>query len=191
MKKIIVLLALFALIACSLFADDFTSCLNLIDKKLNASTVAAVQQYSANLSDSQKYSIFETKKSSGTIPFLVNFVLGCGIGSYIQGDTVGGTIALCGDLGGYALVIGGALSAASSAVVADETGANIGATVAVAGYVTLIASRIFTCIRPFTYASGYNHRLSSALYSNTSFAMVPSINEKGQTEVVLIGKVNF
>lgn len=191
MKKIIVIFALFCLFACSLFADDFTSCLNLIDKKLNASTVAAVQQYSANLSDSQKYSIFETKKSSGTIPFLVNFVLGCGIGSYIQGDTVGGTIALCADLGGYALVIGGALSAASSTVSTDATGAGIGATVAVAGYVTLIANRIFTCIRPFTYASGYNKRLSSALYASTSFAMVPAVNEKGQAEVMLVGKVNF
>lgn len=190
-KKVIVLLALLCLFACSLFADDFTSCLNLIDKKLNASTVAEVQKYSANLSESQKYSIYESKKSSGTIPFVVNFFLGCGIGSYIQGDVLGGTISLCGDVGGYALIVGGYVSAAASAVSNSSSGLAGGSAAVIAGGAILLANRIFTCIRPFTYASSYNKRLSTALYASTSFAMVPSINEKGQPEVVLVGKVNF
>ena len=191
MKKIAVLLVLLCLIACSLFADDFTSCLTLIDKKLDASTVASIQQFSANLSDSQKYSLYESKKTSGTVPFVVNLLLGCGIGSYIQGDTLGGTISLCADLGGYGLIIGGMTTAATGIVKNSESSATAGTTAIIAGSIMLVANKIFTCIRPFTYASGYNARLSSALYASPTFAALPAVTESGDVGVVLMAKIDF
>lgn len=191
MKKIAVLLVLLCLIACSVFADDFTSCLTLIDKKLDASTVASIQQFSANLSDSQKYSLYESKKTSGTVPFVVNLLLGCGIGSYIQGDTLGGTISLCADLGGYGLVIGGTVTAAAGIASNSESPAVAGSTAILAGSVVLVANKIFTCIRPFTYASSYNQRLSEALYASPTFAALPTVTESGDAGVVLMATINF
>lgn len=191
MKKIAVLLVLLCLIACSVFADDFTSCLTLIDKKLDASTVASIQQFSANLSDSQKYSLYESKKTSGTVPFVVNLLLGCGIGSYIQGDTLGGTISLCADLGGYGLVIGGTVTAAAGIASNSESPAVAGSTAILAGSVVLVANKIFTCIRPFTYASSYNQRLSKALYASPTFAALPTVTESGDAGVVLMATINF
>ena len=40
--------------------------------------------------------------------FVLNLIIGMGIGSFIQGDTTGGIIGLCGELGGLTLVIIGA-----------------------------------------------------------------------------------
>lgn len=191
MKKIAVLLVLLCLIACSVFADDFTSCVTLIDKKLDASTVASIQQFSANLSDSQKYSLYESKKTSGTVPFVVNLLLGCGIGSYIQGDTLGGTISLCADLGGYGLIIGGMISATTGIVQNSASSAAGGSTAVLAGSIVLVANKIFTCIRPFTYASSYNKRLSSALYASPTFAALPTVTESGDAGVVLMATINF
>jgi hypothetical protein len=194
MKKIAVIMVLLCLIGCSLFADDFTSCLNLIDKKLSDSTVATVQQFSVNLTDAQKYSLYESKKANGTLPFVLNLLLGCGIGSYVQGDTLGGTISLCADLGGYAIAIGGYLKAVNDVAAGGDSNkaATSAASYMIVGYSVLVANKIFTCIRPFTYASDYNKKLSNALYGGvTSVAMIPTIDKNGQPEVVLMAKVSF
>ena len=191
MKKIAVLLVLLCLIACSVFADDFTSCLALIDNKLDASTVASIQQFSANLSDSQKYFLFEDNKTSGTGPFVANLLFGFGIGSYVQGDTLGGTISLCADLGGYGLVIGGTVAVVARMICNSESPAVTGTTAILAGTAVLVANKIFTCIRPFTYASSYNQRLSKALYASPAFAALPTVSESGDAGVVLMATINF
>lgn len=194
MKKVAVFMVLLCLIGCSLFADDYTNCLSLINKKLDDSTVATIQQYSVNLTDAQKLSIYESKKSNAFLPFALNLLLGCGIGSYVQGDTLGGTISLCADIGGYALAVGGYLKSASDAASGKKdadsaAGAAVG--YLVAGYSVIVANKIFTCIRPFTYAGSYNSKLSNALYGSTSVALLPTINERGDAEVVLTAKVSF
>ncbi len=194
MKKIAVLMVLLCLLGCSLFADDFSSCTALIDKKLNASTVLQIQQFSAGLTDAQKLTLYESKKQSATLPFVLNLLLGCGIGSYVQGDTLGGTISLCADLGGYGLAVGGYLKSAYDVANGGDTtaAATAAASYMIAGYSIVLANKIFTCIRPFFYASGYNQRLSNALYGGvSSVAMLPSFSESGQPEVVLVAKVSF
>jgi hypothetical protein len=37
--------------------------------------------------------------------FALNLLLGAGIGSFVQGDTTGGVVELCGELGGLTLLI--------------------------------------------------------------------------------------
>ncbi len=191
MKKIAVLLVLLCLIACSVFADDFTSCLALIDTKLDDYTVTSIQRFSANLSDSQKYFLFEDNKTSGTGPFVANLLFGFGIGSYVQGDTLGGTISLCADLGGYGLVIGGTVAAAAGIASNSESPAVAGSTAILAGTAVLVANKIFTCIRPFTYASSYNQRLFKALYAGPAFAALPTVTESGDAGVVLMATIDF
>ncbi|MDR2509861.1 MAG: P13 family porin, partial [Spirochaetaceae bacterium] len=46
--------------------------------------------------------------------FLINGFVGLGIGSYAQGDIVGGTIGLIGEVGGFGLMVGGFAMSASN-----------------------------------------------------------------------------
>jgi hypothetical protein len=101
--------------------------------------------------------------------FILNFLVGLGIGSYVQGDGVGGTIGLVGTLGSYAVIISGI-----SGVAIGDTG---GATMAVIGSATLLGTRIFGLIRPFTYANKY------------SFGFVPTMSPDG--EIGLTAAVGF
>ncbi|MCR5699517.1 MAG: P13 family porin [Treponemataceae bacterium] len=81
------------------------------------------------------------------IPFLLNFFLGWGIGSFVQGDTTGGVTAILGDVlsegvvvAGYLLIVSGSLS-------------EVGIGLAVGGALSLMAFRIYECVRPFTYSN--------------------------------------
>ena len=44
----------------------------------------------------QRMVLLESGKKSSGLPFVLNLILGLGIGSYVQGDTKGGTTALSG-----------------------------------------------------------------------------------------------
>jgi hypothetical protein len=188
MKKLLVVLVLLCTVGGLLLADDFTNCLNCIDKKLDDSTVTMIQRYSVNLTEAQKYSLYESNKKSTTVPFVVNFLLGAGIGSYIQGDTTGGTVALTTELLGGAMYLIGSINAVST-----DTGntSTKGITVAALGLVTYAVGRIYSWIRPFTYASNYNKRLSKALYGAPTVALIPTIDEIGNTGWTLSAKIDL
>lgn len=117
MKKLLAILLLLCCVGGLLFADDYSNCLLLIDNKLDTATVKTIQNYSANLTESQKYFLYENNKSNAMIPAAVNLLLGAGIGSYIQGDKVGGTISLLADLAGYGMYLIGYVNTA----IADDS----------------------------------------------------------------------
>jgi len=114
----------------------------------------------------------------------LNATLGLGIGSYVQGDVTGGTIALIGDILGWGMIIIGA---------ANPIVENYGmyATVEVSplvyiGAIVLSGVRIFELIRPFTYANKFS---SVAMDIPIGINIVPvSKNDLG---VQMVYKLSF
>ena len=184
MKKLLVVLVLLCTFGGLLFADDFTNCLNYIDKKLDASTVATIQSFSANLTESEKYVLFQHNKKDGAYTCFINGFVGFGIGSFVQGDTTGGVISLVADLAGYAMFFMGYEEA-------NLSGSDSARALYSSGLLIVAINKIFTCIRPFTYANGYNKRLSKALYGTPTVALVPSIDEIGNTSWTFSTRIDF
>ena len=199
MKKLLVVLVLLCTFGGLLFADDFTSCLNNIDKKLDSTTIATIQKYSANLTEAEKYVLYEHNQMSGGNAAFINLCLGFGIGSYIQGDTTGGTISLVADLAGYAMILAGEFKysadlrkeeqAVRNGDYNNESKANMN--LSYVGLAIVAINRIFTCIRPYTYARSYNKRLSKALYGAPTVALVPTLDELGNTSWTLSAKIDL
>ncbi|HON89387.1 MAG TPA: P13 family porin [Spirochaetia bacterium] len=149
MKKLLVII--FIVTASSaLFADDNAvfQINMLIDDNLFTNQYI-IADLAKDLTGAQKMMIYNQHKNDPVLPFILNLVLGCGIGSYIQGDTGGGTIALCGDLGGILLV--------SIGYASFNTG------MFSAGTIVLLASRIYEIVQPFVYSNKYNGVLRTAL----------------------------
>jgi len=130
--------------------------------------------------------------------FLLNLFLGFGIGSYVQGDTTGGTIGLLGDGIGTALLITCIfkISSATTQYNLDLIHANTSARreQALSDYYSNLenalifgiisgavysASRIFQLIRPFTYANKF------------SVAVLPNIDNNGQPAMTLSMNYNY
>ena len=97
--------------------------------------------------------------------FLLNFFLGLGIGSFVQGDTTGGIIGLSGDLGGYALFLAGYFYIRYYGFMATKY---VLMPLIFGGSAVIAAFRIFQLVRPFTYANRF------------SIAFSPGINAKGR-----------
>jgi len=55
-------------------------------------------------------SVFSQEKTSSLLPVILNILPGFGVGSFVQGDTETGIIALCGDAFAAAFIVGGILS---------------------------------------------------------------------------------
>jgi hypothetical protein len=90
---------------------------------------------------------------SSTGAFSVNLTLGLGLGSYLQGDVLGGTIGLLGELIGLGLMIGGFVMADSVSINDAQyketvTGASV---MVIGGAVMYLGTRIFECIRPWFF----------------------------------------
>lgn len=189
MKRITIVLVLLLIVGTFAFSsDDFYKCSSLIDKKLDSSKVSMIQTYSANLTEFERYNLFESNKSSTGVPLLCNLILGAGIGSYIQGDTVGGTVFLCSELASAILY-----GASYVRMVFAETESEFenAATQAAIWSIALLGVRVAECIRPFTYAKEYNKRLSNALYGVPSIAAIPTINSDGQTGLMLSARIDL
>jgi len=157
-------------------------------KQLTDANIHQIADMTSGLSSMQRSMLFESNKKSSTVPFVVNLLVGFGIGSYIQGDTTGGNIALAGDLGSIGLFYGGyakALSAVYSSSPYDDTE---GSGMMVAGMIGLLMTRVFELIRPFSYATDYNMKLSNALMN---ISMVPVIDKNNDMLVRLAANINF
>ncbi|HOV94197.1 MAG TPA: P13 family porin [Spirochaetales bacterium] len=165
MKKLVSVLVLLC-VAGVCFADDSTlsSVSGLIKSDLFKNQ-AQIQGLSKDLSSTEKMALYSEYKKDQWVPFLVNFVLGAGIGSFIEGDTTGGAIALGSDVAGLACILVGA-------------GSSDGVGLVTVGYITLLSSRIFEIVRPFTYTAHYNSTLKQSLnyFGGLSFepSLVPS-----------------
>ena len=84
--------------------------------------------------------------------FLINLWLGLGIGSYAQGDVLGGTIGLVGEIGGLALFFGGAIihSTANNGTSTPSYDV-LTAAMIIGGAALFLGARIFECIRPWFF----------------------------------------
>ena len=151
-----------------------------------------IQKASIYLSPADKTALYEKNKKKGAGGWAaLDFVIGFGLGSYIQGDVAFGITQSVMDVAGYALMFIGAanLKYTDSEYVCYGSGRNqycydeydshtdeAMATLMVGGWVVLGASRIMSWIFPFVHQKGYNRTLSSALNGNAvSYSIDPLI----------------
>jgi len=190
MKKMVLMLVLLCL-AAAVFADDgsVSSISGMIKSDLfkNQSTIQGLTQ---SLTSTEKMALYTEYKKDQWVPFLVNLVVGAGIGSFIEGDSTGGAIALTGDIVGLGAVILGASTYASSVYSYPYTYSSKGLGLASFGYVVLIGSRIFEIVRPFTWTARYNSTLKQSLNYMAGISLAPSF-ENGIAGVTLAYRVKL
>jgi hypothetical protein len=169
MKKFLCLFML-AIAPPVVFANDF-DCLFLDKIKLgNNFDIEAAQtaELPAELSDGAR-----SNSPSGRIPswwaFLVNVVAGAGIGSYIQGDILGGTVGLAGELGGIGLVWWGYFSIFDFSTGEFKEDDRLGIWLVLGGTAVLLGTRVFEFIRPWVYGRNRNY----------AFNFAPSVDTNG------------
>ena len=187
MKKIVILIALALLIPSFIFADStsYARINGLIDSGMMKNR-DQISYLSSGLTSSEAIMLYNAKKINSGVPFALNFLLGCGIGSFVQGDTAGGVTALVGELAGYAAILGGSACLAAATVgnydsnesnaAAFNSQSAFGAGLMIGGGIMYLGFRIYEMIRPFSYAKKYNETLFEALNSSygTTLAILPS-----------------
>lgn len=123
-------------------------------------------------------------KMGPVLPVIFNLVPGFGIGSFAQGDTVGGLIGLGLDVcAGLCLAVG-VINYSSEANYMDYANPDPSFTLPrlqlytgliIAGGVIAGLNRIFGIIKPIWYSADYNKKLVSAGMSVNSFAVKPYV----------------
>ena len=188
MKKLIATILLCCLTTVAFAqAESAGSVAGMIKDDLFANE-ARIKMASTNLNQAQKLMLYGEYKKDQWVPFLLNFVVGAGIGSFIQGDKTGGTIALVGDLAGISAVVIGATSYANAVYSDPYTTKGLGLTTF--GYIALLGMRIFELVRPFTFTARYNSTLKGALNYFDSMSLAPTI-ENGIAGLTLSYKLRF
>lgn len=136
-----------------------------------------IKALSKDLSFEEKQVLYsEYEKSAGGY-FALNLILGCGIGSFVQGDVRSGFLSLCFELGGLLLAVNGLN--------------NENPTLYALGYGFLIGGRVGECISPWGYASKKNNLLKSSLnLSSETISLSPVINLEN-TNFGLVAKINI
>lgn len=200
MKKMIILL-LVLFFAAPLFSGEKSSearfkITSLIknDKSLNNFTLHEISNLSSELTFSESNYIFNKYEKKAAGPFFLNLFVGFGVGSFYQGDTVGGTIGITGDLLTNAAMLFLYFDYYSNLIelsnkrdehnygsekyeeYADKMSKdyqqftmNILFTSGVS-----LCIKLFQYIRPFAFANSYNDKLRNALVPEFSFA--PTLN---------------
>jgi len=188
MKKMVAVL-LIAIFAGTAFAQGSStaSVAGMIKDGLFKNEVR-IRQASVNLDTNEKLLLYSEFKKEPWVPFLVNLLIGAGIGSFIEGDTTGGVIALTGDLVGWGSVLIGISTYASA--VYDNPYTTRGVGLVTFGYIALAGTRIFEIIRPFTFTSRYNSTLKGALNYFEGLSIVPAV-ESGMAGVSIGYRIKF
>lgn len=137
--------------------ENLMTVIMLIDDDIyrNANEIRSI---SSQLELSEKLFIYQEKEKSTTAPFLLNFLVGFGIGSWVQGDEVGGIVGTVGGIGGYALMVSSDN---------PEVGAGI-----------FLGTYLINLFKPFTYARSFNKKLKSVvgLTDRASLQIYPNID---------------
>lgn len=188
MKKLLAILLLLV-VSMPMFAqsESISSVAGMIKSDLFKNQ-ERIKEASSNLKQTDKMILYSEFKKDQWVPFLVNFVVGAGIGSFIEGDTTGGAIALVGDLVGLGAVVLGAASYSNEVYSDPYTTKGFGTMTF--GYFALIGTRIFEIVRPFTWTARYNSTLKSALNYYDSLSLAPSI-DNGIAGLTLLYRVKF
>ncbi len=153
-----------------------------------------VYELSENLTNEQKMYLYNKYDKNGVGPFFLNFFLGFGIGSFVQGNTKAGVSQLILNVSGCALEVAGFALAYYGSRSASEI--YTGAALCAVGNGLNLSSTISGCITPWTYAAGYNKDLKRALRITESSWMTvtpqlsPIIDPVNQN-YGLVAKINF
>ncbi|MBB6213326.1 P13 family porin [Borreliella californiensis] len=118
------------------------------------------------MSAGEKLLVYETSKQDPIVPFLLNLFLGFGIGSFAQGDILGGSLILGFDAVGIGLILTGAyldIKALDNNAKKAAFQWTWGKGVILAGVVTMAVTRLTEIILPFTFANSYNRKLKNSL----------------------------
>ncbi|MGP1523707.1 MAG: P13 family porin, partial [Treponema sp.] len=137
----------------------------------------------------QLYSSFEDKPLA---PFLLNWLIGFGIGSFVQKDYLSGGICIAAEITSFGLGIAGFIVWQKEVVDASLKAAqDLGSLFLmvfnaltmrtampfiIAGGVLSIASRVYGMIAPWVYGASYNKRLEQALrIGETRLSLAPLV----------------
>ena len=186
MKKKIVMLCAVMLIACvSVFAAS------------DRDKIEFVRSNSPMMSDFEKMVNYNEMHKNAGAGFALNALFGLGIGSYVQGDWVGGTIGLSGDLASSILIgVGTGLQIAAevnrqNAMINNPNpdqnaiqeiyyhDLNVASAIIFTGGLTWLGFRIYQIVRPFTYSKKFNKQLKDA-FGITQVAVVPTYTKDSQ-----------
>ncbi|UER67256.1 P13 family porin [Borrelia sp. BU AG58] len=114
-----------------------------------------------------KLLVYESSKKDPLIPFFLNLFLGFGIGSFAQGDVVGGLSILGFDAIGAGLLAYGVYSVGGMSELNDKKDVGEWPVLAVSlmavGGATLAITRLVEIVLPFVHASSYNKKLRQNL----------------------------
>ncbi|MBB6043534.1 P13 family porin (plasmid) [Borreliella yangtzensis] len=127
---------------------------------LTIQTFASEDKIGKGVGDISTTLKYESEKATVLAPFLLNFFLTLGIGSFVQGDYIGGgallgTQVLGGILALTGYIIGGTATGPAQAIT--------GTTLLGIGYLAITASYITGLIIPFTFANRHNADLRKKL----------------------------
>lgn len=189
MKKTLVLLCVFFASFSALFASDSSvASISLMIGSDFQTNYDYISKESVKLTDFERMSLYSIHENSPTVPFVVNLLVGAGIGSFIQGDSKGGYIGLVSDIAALGIYSIGYSQVLSS----DSEISTRGTFLTIVGAGILLGSKIYQCIRPFSYSKDYNKRLSSALMGKTEIFVTPVITAvNNQMSLGMVGKVSF
>jgi len=144
-----------------------------------------IRKLCKDLTNPQKTYIYHEFEKSPVLPLILNIFPAFGIGSWVQGDAVGGTIGTVGELGGVIIMVVGAIKQ----IPLGDGGGNqsgSGNTIAVIGTVILLGSYVFDIILPFVYSNNYNSHLEKNLLGIsglTNLKILPNINVAGNRNI--------
>jgi hypothetical protein len=158
-----------------------------------------IQEKAALLSSYEKLFLVNLHSKNSGIPLAINLFAGFGIGSYIQGDIISGTIQLSGQLLCLAGLIAGSLLMTPETVASSyETGytaqktTDVGSAIIMTGVILFYGTRIYGCISPFVFKSVYNRKLNNALqYYSVSYNIAPSFDTNGNGNVTAMMSFKF
>ena len=190
MKKIMLFAVLVLALTPALSAEESSSesffQLGILMQDLdleNQAQFMQINELASSLSSMQRMVLLESNKKSSGLPFVLNLILGLGIGSYVQGDSKGGTTALVGELSSLALLLAGAGQAT-----VNSYGEVEGGEMMYLGYIGMVGFRLYELIRPFSFAKEYNSKLSNALMN---VSLSPVLDEQQEMKMELAANISF
>ena len=189
MKKIFALIP-FIVISSICFAQNTETINTLISADINKN-YDSIREESENLTESERIAIFQRHEKNrwlgGTVNLLINLVLqsNFGIGNFMQGDMLGGTITLSGNFAGMGLVALGIFGLSAGIPYAGPVGI-------FGGVATSISFSIFGIVRAFVYPRLYNNKLRGALWiGQVELDIKPSLSMTGQKHELTLVKLHY
>lgn len=181
--------ALFIIVVMLVIIPSMVFAVKLSPKAKNE--IITFQNFVKNMDSSQKMFYYNQYEKGVTAPLLLNILVGLGVGSFVEGDTVGGTTALVGDILSALIFYGGYASVYTAAMNEDDSGLAASGTLSmIAGMLGMIGFRIYEIVRPIVYTKEYNRQLSNAM-NGVSFGMVPVLDENDGMKLALTAKFTF